>query len=200
MMEEAEKSKKSLGPKAVLYPAPVLVIGTYDKAGRPNVMTAAWGGICCSSPPCVGVAIRKKARYTYVNLMERGAFTISLPSEEFVDQVDYIGMVSGAEVDKFAVTGLTAVAGEFVEAPYVKEFPLVLECKVMDVAELGVHVQFVGEVLDVKADRACLDGTGNLDGSKLHPVIFGPDESVYYQLGPFLAKAFSAGRRFIAEG
>jgi flavin reductase (DIM6/NTAB) family NADH-FMN oxidoreductase RutF len=199
-MEEAEKSKKSLGPKAVLYPTPVLVIGTYDKAGRPNIMTAAWGGICCSTPPCVAVAIRKKARYTYLNLIERGEFTISLPSEEFVDQADYIGMVSGAKEDKFAITGLTAVRGEFVEAPYVKEFPLVLECKVIDVAELGVHVQFVGEVLDVKADRACLDDTGKVDGTKLRPVIFGPDDGAYFGLGPLLAKAFSAGRRFIAEG
>lgn len=199
-MGEAEKSKKSLGPRAVLYPTPVLVIGTYDKAGRPNVMTAAWGGICCSSPPCIAVAIRKKARYTYVNLIDRGVFTISVPSEELVDQADYIGMVSGAEVDKFAVTGLTAVKGEFVEAPYIEEFPLVLECKVIDVAELGVHVQFVGEVLDVKVDRACLDDAGTLDGTKLHPLIFGPEEGVYYRLGPFLAKAFSAGRRFMAEG
>ena len=86
------------------------------------------------------------------------------------------------------------------EAPYIKEFPLVLECKVIDVAELGVHVQFVGEVLDVKADLTCLDDTGKVDGTKLRPLIFGPEEGVYYQLGPFLAKAFSAGRRFIPEG
>jgi len=62
--------KKSLGPKTFIYPTPVLVIGTYDREGSPNMMTAAWGGICCSSPPCVAVSLRE-ATYTYGNLMLR---------------------------------------------------------------------------------------------------------------------------------
>ncbi|MEK6635386.1 MAG: flavin reductase, partial [Planctomycetota bacterium] len=77
--------KKSLGAKAIVYPTPVLIVGTYDNAGKPNVMNVAWGGICCSSPPSVAVSVRK-ATYTYGNIVERKAFTINIPSETYVKE------------------------------------------------------------------------------------------------------------------
>lgn len=82
--------KKSLGAKTLVYPTPVFVVGTYDKAGKPNAMTASWGGICCSQPPCVAVSLRK-ATYTHGNILARKAFTISIPSEEYVKQADHFG-------------------------------------------------------------------------------------------------------------
>ena len=100
--------KRSLGAKTLLYPTPVLVVGTYDKNGRPNVMTAAWGGICCSRPPCVTVSLRE-ATYSHGNIVARKAFTISIPSEDQVKHADYFGMVCGRNVDKFAESGLTPV-------------------------------------------------------------------------------------------
>src|SRR5512136_926866 len=139
---------KSLGAQTLIYPAPVLVVGTYDKAGKPNVMTASWGGICCSQPPCVAVSLRK-ATYTYGNILERKAFTISIPSEAYVKEADYFGLVSGRGTDKFAATKLTPVHSDLVDAPYVKEFPLIVECKLAHVIDLGLHTQFVGEVVDV---------------------------------------------------
>src|SRR5512137_749873 len=97
--------KKSLGAKTLVYPTPVFVVGTYDANGKPNVMTASWGGICCSQPPCVAVSLRK-ATYTYGNIVARKAFTISIPSQEHVAQVDFFGLSSGRNTDKFAKTGL----------------------------------------------------------------------------------------------
>ncbi|MGO9201693.1 MAG: flavin reductase family protein [Limisphaerales bacterium] len=185
--------KKSLGAKTLLYPAPVLVVGTYDKADKANMMTASWGGICCSQPPCVAVALRK-ATYSYHNLMERKAFTISIPSENFVKEADYFGLVSGRTTDKLAATKLTAVRSKLVEAPYIKEFPLVLECKVIDIAEIGMHTQFVGEVLDVKAEDTVLGKDGAIDIRKLRPLVFTPDTQEYYGIGAFVAKVFSAGQ------
>lgn len=67
--------KKSIGARTIVYPAPVFIVGTYDKDCKPNAMNAAWGGICCSSPPCVAVALRK-ATYPYGNIMEHKAFTV----------------------------------------------------------------------------------------------------------------------------
>ncbi len=99
--------KKSLGAKTILYPTPVLVVGTYDLQGKPNVMTAAWGGICCSEPPCVAVSLRK-ATYSYHNIVHRKAFTVSVPSERYVKDADYFGIVSGRTDDKFAAAELTA--------------------------------------------------------------------------------------------
>jgi flavin reductase (DIM6/NTAB) family NADH-FMN oxidoreductase RutF len=185
--------KSSLGSKTLLYPAPVLVVGTYDKEGKPNVMTAAWGGICCSNPPCVAVALRK-ATYTYGNLVEKGAFTISIPSEKYIREVDYFGLVSGSTDDKFALTGLTPERSTLVDAPYVKEFPVILECRLLHTIEIGLHTQFIGEILDVKADKEVLGELGFPDPTRVKPLIFDPGARGYYGVGKFKGKAFSIGR------
>ena len=185
--------KKSLGAKTLIYPAPVLVVGTYDPAGKANVMTASWGGICCSQPPCVAVSLRK-ATYSYQCILDRKAFTISIPSEEHLKAADYFGLVSGRNTDKLAVAKLTAVKSKVVDAPYVEEFSLILECKLVHVADLGLHTQFVGEVVDVKADESIIGKGGAVDVKKLRPLIFTPDTQDYYGVGPFLGKVFSAGK------
>ena len=185
--------KKSLGAKTLLYPTPVLVVGTYDLHGKPNVMTAAWGGICCSTPPCVAVSLRK-ATYSYQNIVHRKAFTISLPSEQYVKDADYFGIASGRTDDKFAAAELTPVRSSLVDAPYVQEFPLVLECRLLHTFELGLHTQFVGEILDVKIDQAAIGEGGMPDLEKLRPIIFAPEIQAYYGIGRRLGKAFSIGK------
>ena len=184
--------KKSLGARTIAVPTPVWIVGTYDKAGRPNVMASAWAGICCSKPPCIYVSLRK-ATYTYGNLMERKAFTVSIPSEDYAKKADYIGLVSGRDVDKFAVTELTPVRSELVDAPYVGEFPLILECRVIQTVEIGLHTQFIGEIVDVKADESVLDD--NIVGiRKIKPIIFNPSSRTYHGVGKHLGKAFSVGK------
>jgi flavin reductase (DIM6/NTAB) family NADH-FMN oxidoreductase RutF len=185
--------KRSLGAKTLIYPTPVLVVGTYDKAGKPNVMTASWGGICCSQPPCVAVSLRK-ATYSHGNILERKAFTISIPSEEHVKQADYFGLVSGRNTDKFAATKLTPVKSKLVDAPYVKEFPVVLECRLAHVLELGGHTQFVGEVLDAKVEESALGAGTAVELKKIKPLIFVPDNQDYYGIGSFIGKVFSLGQ------
>src|SRR3989338_7470821 len=116
--------KKSFGPRTLIYPTPVWVIGTYDKDGKPNVMTIAWGGICCSKPPCLAVSLRK-ATYSYDNIVDRKAFTVSVPSTAYAKETDFFGIASGRDVDKLEVTQLTVVRSELVDAPYLQEFHLV---------------------------------------------------------------------------
>jgi flavin reductase (DIM6/NTAB) family NADH-FMN oxidoreductase RutF len=185
--------KKSLGLKTLLYPTPVWVVGSYDREGKPNVMTIAWGGICCSQPPCVSVSLRK-ATYSYGNIVERKAFTLNVPSEVHAREADYFGSVSGRSEDKFAVSGLTPIKSEIVDAPYLKEFPLILECKVIHVIEIGLHTQFIGEILDVKADESVLSEKGVPDIKKLSPIIFSPEVRQYYKVGDYLGEAFSIGK------
>jgi flavin reductase (DIM6/NTAB) family NADH-FMN oxidoreductase RutF len=185
--------KKSIGANTIVYPTPVLAVGTYDRGGRPNAMICAWGGICCSSPPCVAISLRS-ATYTYSNIRETGAFTISIPSESQAREADYLGSVSGRSEDKFARTGLTPVKSELVNAPYVKEFPLVLECKVIHTTEIGLHTQFIGEILDVKVDEGCLSESGQPQVEKIKPFCYAPNASAYYGLGAYLGQAFSIGR------
>ena len=162
--------KKSIGAETIIYPTPVLVVGTYNAEGKPNVMTAAWGGICCSSPPCVAIALRK-ATYTYGNIVQQGAFTINIPSEKHARYADYFGMASGKKTDKFDVSGLTPVKSALVNAPYIEEFPFALECKLIHKIEIGLHTQFIGEILDIKADEGVLDEKGMLDIEKVRPIL-----------------------------
>jgi len=184
---------KSLGARTILYPTPVSVVGTYDKDGKPNVMTAAWVGICCSRPPCIAVSLRK-ATYTYGNIVKRGAFTINTPSEKYVKETDYIGLVSGREADKFSAAKLTPIRSNHVDAPYVKEFSLVLECKLRQTIEIGLHTQFIGEIIDVKVDEAILEN-GLPDMEKLRPILYAPEARKYYGVGSYLGKAHSLGKK-----
>jgi flavin reductase (DIM6/NTAB) family NADH-FMN oxidoreductase RutF len=185
--------KKSLGAKPLVYPTPVFVVGSYNAAGKPNAMTASWSGICCSQPPCVAVALRK-ATLSHGNILERKAFTLNIPSEDYVKEADYFGLVSGRTLDKFAATKLTPLKSKLVDAPYIKEFPLVLECKVVQVNELGLHTQFIGEIIDVKAEEDIIGRGGAIDIKKLKPLVFTPDTQHYYGIGNFIDKVFSAGK------
>ena len=186
--------KKSIGAKTLVFPTPVWCIGTYDKDGKPNMMTVAWGGICCSKPPCVSISLRK-ATYTYACLLDRKAFTVNVPSEKYVTETDYVGIVSAKTVDKFEKTGLTPVKSEVVDAPYVKEFPMILECKLIHHYEIGLHTYFVGEILDVKADENVLNEKGLPEMTKVKPIIYGPEINSYYGVGGRIGDGFSIGKK-----
>ena len=186
--------KRSLGAKTIAYPTPVFLVGTYDAAGKPNIMTAAWAGICCSRPPCLTVSLRE-ATYSHGSIKLKQAFTVSVPSAARVMEADYVGIYSGRDEDKFEALGLTPVASELVDAPYVQECPLVLECKLVQTHELGLHTQFVGQILDVKADEEVLDERGRPDICKVAPLIYAPGNQAYFAVGQQLAPAFSVGKK-----
>lgn len=184
----------SLGANTFAPVTPVWVVGTYDHEGKPNAMTAAWGGICCSKPPCVYVSLRK-ATYSYHNIMEHKAFTISFPSERYVKEVDYLGLASGKDADKFSTTKLTPVKSEIVDAPYVKEFPMVLECKLLKVVKIGLHTELIGEILDAKAHQAVL-GENKLPAiEKVQPIVWSLTDMSYRKVGENVGKSFSAGKK-----
>jgi len=187
--------KKSIGPRTIIFPTPAVVVATYDKDGKANAMTAAWCGICCSDPPCIAVSLTK-ARYTYQNIIELKAFTINIASEAQVKSVDYFGITSGRKTDKFSVTGLTPVKSALVNAPYIEEYPLTLECKLLHTIEIGSHTQFIGEIIDVKADQSMLTEEGKPDIEKVMPVCYGPEKGSYFGIGKKLGKAFSIGNSF----
>lgn len=191
---EKNHLKKSMGAIQVA-PTPVWVIGSYDKNGRPNVMTAAWAGICCSNPPAVTVSLRK-ATYTYGNIMAKKAFTVNIPSVDYIKQTDYYGIASGKNTDKFQVTALTPVKSELVDAPYIKQFPIVLECKLIHSYDIGLHTMFVGQIMDVKADEFILDKDGKIDMGKLNSFIYSPTKKQYHKTGEALGEAFSIGRNY----
>ena len=186
-------NEEILGAKTIVYPTPVFIVGTYDKEGRPNAMNAAWAGICCSTPPCVSVSLRK-ATYTYGNIIAQKAYTVNIPSQEFIREADYFGIASGRNEDKFFISGLTPVKSDLVNAPTIKEFPLSLECKLLHTLEVGLHTLFIGEILDVKAEENILGDDGKTSIEKIKPLVFSPEKPSYYGVGPFLGKAFAVGK------
>ena len=188
--------KKSLGARTLAFPVPVWVIGTYSADSIPNIMTAAWTGICCSNPPCVNVSVRPERR-SYENIVTHKAFTVNVPSAAFVSQVDYAGIVSGSETDKFKGCGLTSSASDVVDAPYINEFPLVLECAVINEMNLGAHTLFVGEIKDVKADAAVLDDEGSLVVEKINPFGYIPQLNSYYTTDTLIGKSFDIGKTYM---
>jgi flavin reductase (DIM6/NTAB) family NADH-FMN oxidoreductase RutF len=141
----------------------------------------------------------RKATYTYGNLMERKAFTISIPSESHLVEADYMGVASGRDEDKFVAARLTPVRSALVDAPYIAEFPLVLECKVIQVHELGLHTQFIGEILDVKVEEACLGENGKPSLEKVRPFAWAPAENQYYAMGRHLGQGFSVGKALLGR-
>ncbi|MBU1050296.1 flavin reductase family protein [Candidatus Bipolaricaulota bacterium] len=184
--------KRSLGARTLAVPTPVWVVGTYGENGKANGMTVAWGGICCSKPPCVCVSLRE-ATYTYQAILDRRAFTVNVPSANQIEKADYFGIVSGRDVDKFLIAGLTSSTSEHVDAPLVNEFPLNLECALIHTLKIGLHTLFVGEILDVKADESILD-SDRPSLKKLNPPIFSTGEAAYFNIGEALGPAFTIGK------
>lgn len=180
-----EVAKKSLNADTIVPPSPVWVIGSYDKDGLPNMMTASWVGVCCSDPPCVTISLRK-ATYTYGNIIESGAYTVNIPSRKLAPVAAYTGTVSGRDVDKFEGSGLTAVRSELVNAPYIKEFPLNIECRVIKTVELGLHTMFIAEIIDVKAAHSVLGKEGFPVMEKLDTFVFSYGGGGFYGVGEHL--------------
>jgi flavin reductase (DIM6/NTAB) family NADH-FMN oxidoreductase RutF len=183
--------KIALEPATVLYPHPVLLIGTFGADGKPNLMTASWGGICCSDPPCVAVSLRE-ATLTYHNILHSQAFSVGIPSRKQVEVADYVGMVSGRDHDKFRDTGLTPLKSGKVSAPLAAELPFSLECQLFQHHKLGLHTIFIGEIMGIQVDEDILGPKGLPDIEKTQAILWGGlGSNHYFAVGEKLARAFS---------
>ena len=182
--------RKNFGAKAILYPMPVLIIGTYDEKGTPDAMNAAWGGISEETQISICVSDDHK---TTANILARKAFTVSIADAENVTAADYVGIVSGnKEPDKIAKAGWTAVESEKVDAPLFEELPLALECRL--VSYDAESCRLVGEIVNVCADERILTD-GKVDLSKFRPITYDPVNHDYLTLGEKVGKAFSDGAK-----
>ncbi|MDR2386557.1 MAG: flavin reductase family protein [Deltaproteobacteria bacterium] len=183
--------KISLGAKPLAFPMPTFLVACYDLKGQANAMTVAWGGVVCGQPPCLGVAINH-VRYTYEGIVKNKAFTVNIPKTSQSTEADYLGMYSGKDRDKLARAKFTAIKSQLVNAPYIDDCPVVIECELAHEIDLGSHGLFVGTILDVKANENTLTD-GNIDITKVDPLIFSASRE-YYQIGSFVGKAFSVGK------
>lgn len=164
-------AKQKFKPGNMLYPLPVVMVSVADKAGNKNIVTVAWAGTICSSPPMVSISVRPE-RYSHHMIMETGEFVINLTTKELAFATDYCGVKSGRDIDKFKEMKLTPVAGDVVSAPLILESPVNIECKVTEVKSLGTHDMFMAEVVAVHADEKYMDEKNRFDLTKAEPIVY----------------------------
>lgn len=166
-----------------LYPVPAVLVSC--GVDRPNLITLAWAGTVCSDPPSVAIAVRPE-RHSHRLIAEGGEFVVNLPSARQVAAVDYIGHVSGRDVDKWTRTGLSPLPASKVAVPIVDQCPVALECRVSHRLVLGVHELFIGEILAVQIDEQVLDHHGHVDHQLAQPLAYAG--GYYFQLGDLLGR------------
>ena len=157
--------KQEWKPGNMLYPVPAVMLSCQREGEKPNIITVAWAGTICSDPVMLSVSIRKE-RYSHDIISETGEFVVNLTTEELCYATDYCGVRSGRDVDKFKEMHLTAEKASKIKAPLIGESPVNLECKVVDVKELGSHDMFIAQVVAVHVDEKYLDDKGKLDLGK----------------------------------
>lgn len=184
--EKGEKlSKQYWQGGNMLYPVPAVMVSCRREGEKPNIITVAWAGTICSSPPMVSVSVRRE-RYSYDILKETGQFVINLVTKDLVFAADYCGVRSGREEDKFVRMNLTQQPSKHIQAPGIAESPLNLECKVTQIIPLGSHDMFLAEVLGVTVDERYMDKNGKFHLNEAGLAAYSHGE--YFELGKRLGK------------
>ena len=167
-----------------IYPLPAVLVtsGTMEKS---NIMTVAWTGILNTNPAIVYISVRPE-RYSYNLIKENKEFAINLTNEKLAYATDWCGVRSGAKFDKFKEMHLTKEKAEFIKCPLIKESPVSIECKVIDIKELGSHHMFMAEVLSIDADKQYIDEKGAFDISKCNLISY--SNGGYYTQGKKIGK------------
>lgn len=189
-------NRTQMGPNIFITPQPALMIGTYDENGNPDVMMAAWGGQCDGNQVC----FRLSPHRTTTNIRQTKEFTLSFATQRDIAQSDYFGIVSANDVpDKIARAGFTVTKSANINAPIINEYPLTLECKVVELMERPEGGCFViGEIVNTVADPSILTD-GKIDLDKLQPVVFDAATVSYRAVGEQVGKAWGSGKVFVKE-
>ena len=187
---KGDKMRQNFGAKPILYPMPVLIIGTYNSDGSANAMNAAWGGISEENEITVCIDSGHK---TAENLTITQAFSVSVATASTLVSADYVGIASGNSTpDKIAKAGWSVLKSDFVNAPVFEELPLTIECRVKSYDTESCRL--VGEIVNVSADDSVLTD-GKIDADKLVPITYDPVSHTYRKIGEVIGRAFSDGKR-----
>jgi flavin reductase (DIM6/NTAB) family NADH-FMN oxidoreductase RutF len=182
-----QKTKKLLWkPGTMLYPVPAVLVSCGEFGGIQNIITVAWTGIVCTDPAMLSISIRP-GRFSYDMIRKSGEFAVNLTTAALARAVDWCGVKSGRDLDKFKEMKFTAMPAEHVRAPLIGESPVNLECRVKEIRELGTHHMFIAEILAVHADPVYFDPkTGFFDMAASEPLCYGHGH--YYRLGKHIGK------------
>lgn len=181
-LQKEEIQKTVINPTAIVNPVPPVLVscGSGDKI---NMLTIAWTGIVCTKPSMTYISVRPE-RYSYEMIKNSGEFVINLATKDIVKSLDFCGVRSGRDLDKFKETGLTATKSEVVSCPSVLECPVNIECKVRDIVPLGSHHMFLAEVVSVSVNNKLMDKDGKIHLDKANLLAYAHGE--YFELGKIL--------------
>lgn len=183
--------RKDFGVKPYLYPMPTYMIGTYNEDDTVDVMMMAWGGICAEDMVALNLEADHK---TVANLKARKAFTLAVPGVDTLQESDFFGIASANKMgDKFARTGLHAVKSRRVDAPVITEYPLTLECEVVEMQDQPYGLRVLGRIVNVMADEKVLDEAGKIDAAKLQAFAFDQMQNGYYAVTGKVGQAWHSG-------
>jgi flavin reductase (DIM6/NTAB) family NADH-FMN oxidoreductase RutF len=177
-------ARKNFNAGTLTAPLPAVMVSVGDME-QSNILTIAWTGILSSTPPRTYISVRKE-RHSYEIIKRTGEFVINLTTERLCRITDYVGVYTGAKVDKFKVTGLTKEKSLAVSAPTIKEAPVSLECRVFDIIESGTHDIFMADIVNVSCDEELLDEKGRICFERAGLIAYSHGE--YYALGKKLGK------------
>lgn len=182
---------KDLGVKPYLFPMPTYMIGTYNEDNSVDVMMMAWGGICAEDMVALNLEATHK---TVANIQARKAFTLAVPGTDTLKESDYFGIATANKVpDKFERAGLHAVKSARVDAPVIAEYPITLECEVVEMQTQPYGLRVLGKIVNVIADEKVLDGDGKIDAGKIHAFVFDQMRYGYYEIGEKVGQAWNSG-------
>lgn len=177
-------ARKHLKAGALTAPLPPVLV-TVGDGEEANIITVAWTGILSTIPPRTYVSVRP-GRYSHKFIKEKGEFVINLPSADMARKVDYIGIYTGAKVDKFKECALHKCPSEHVAPPTIAECPIALECRVSEVASMGTHDVFFADILGVSCDESILDEAGKMHFERADLLAYAHGE--YFALGEKLGE------------
>lgn len=182
---------KNLHAKPYLFPMPTYMIGTYNEDDTVDVMMMAWGGICAEDMVALNLEAEHK---TVANIESRKAFTLAVPGTDTLRESDFFGIATANKMaDKFERSGLHAVRSERVDAPVITEYPITLECQVIEMQSQPYGLRVLGKIDNVIADEKVLDEAGNIDASKIHAFAFDQMQNGYYAIGEKVGQAWHSG-------
>lgn len=167
-------------PGNMLYPLPAVMVSCKEEGKGENIITVGWTGTICTNPAMAYISLRPE-RYSYDIIKNSGEFVINLTTKKLIRAVDYCGVKSGRDVDKFKEMGLTSVQGNIVKAPFIEESPVNIECKVKEIIELGSHHMFLGEVVSVNIDEKYINKNHKFELDKSNLIVYSHGE--YFALG-----------------
>lgn len=174
---------------AIVGPRPIGWISTQDRLGRRNLAPYSFFNAFNYRPPIIGFS-SIGYKDTVRNIEQTGEFAWNLATRALAEAMNASSATVPADVDEFALAGLTPSPSRLIAAPRIAESPVSFECRVTQIVQLqgqdGTKVESwltLGEVVAVHISKALLiDGV--YDTASAEPVLRGGGPADYFAIGP----------------